>query len=204
MAGGEGVAWWLPVLTGLLGLTPTLVAAIRNRRVEARESAEDEQSAFVERPILRARIMQQDDLIAELRLEIRARDEQLRRLPTYLVERELASLNGFAKFFDMFEECIAAFTSDDSGTCMYINAALRNGLGGRPNSDFIGLAWANLVHPDDMKRTRAAEASAWANDIMNFKNRWLHTDGKYRWLNWNCRRYTGEGFTLCKIDVLEG
>ncbi|NVD43518.1 PAS domain-containing sensor histidine kinase [Qipengyuania atrilutea] len=44
-----------------------------------------------------------------------------------------------------------------------------------------------FLHPDDMLRTQEAFAAIQEGQpILQFKNRYRHKDGTYRWLSWNC------------------
>jgi PAS domain S-box-containing protein len=45
----------------------------------------------------------------------------------------------------------------------------------------------NFIHPDDIPRTEEAfESIKLGNPVLQFRNRYRHKDGTYRWLSWNC------------------
>ncbi|WP_017932506.1 PAS domain-containing sensor histidine kinase [Robiginitomaculum antarcticum] len=44
----------------------------------------------------------------------------------------------------------------------------------------------DFLHPDDIETTQAAFVAVQSGEpVLNFKNRYRHTDGSYRWLSWN-------------------
>ncbi|MCR8825043.1 PAS domain-containing sensor histidine kinase [Pseudosulfitobacter koreensis] len=61
----------------------------------------------------------------------------------------------------------------------------------------------DLLHPDDVERTaQAFETIQTGRPIMGFENRYLHRDGSFRWLSWNCVP-EGDRFFCSARDVTE-
>lgn len=75
---------------------------------------------------------------------------------------------------------------------------------GWSEEELIGRPYVELVHPDDIERTRdegrAFENRAYAVEL--FENRYRTKDGSYRWLQWNAMRVEEE--ILCRVrDVTD-
>jgi PAS domain S-box-containing protein len=70
------------------------------------------------------------------------------------------------------------------------NPAWQRVLGWTPD-DLAQKAFIELVHPDDVERTRAESAAEWNGEPTTrtgFENRLLRSDGTYRWIEWTSQR----------------
>ncbi|HWH94170.1 MAG TPA: nitrate- and nitrite sensing domain-containing protein [Baekduia sp.] len=74
-----------------------------------------------------------------------------------------------------------------------VNPAFERTLGF--TSDVIlSRPFADLIHPDDRERTQQAMAAlARGDEVVQFENRFQHSDGSYRWLQWSSRAVPEEG-----------
>ena len=77
------------------------------------------------------------------------------------------------------------FVSPADGRLRSINPAWAAILGWS-ETDLVGLHFTDLLHEDDLSRSRAALARIAQSGVMtNLENRWRCQDGGYRWLSWN-------------------
>lgn len=89
-----------------------------------------------------------------------------------------------------------------SGKFENTNPAWYNTLGWRAY-DIETKQFFDFIHPDDVARTEHAfELIQNGKPIMGFENRYLHRDGSYRWLSWNCVP-EGDRFFCSARDVTE-
>lgn len=65
-----------------------------------------------------------------------------------------------------------------------INPAWTSHLG-YAQKDLLGMSVSDLVHPDDLEMTQALERHMKAGAVVQFENRYKHSDGTYRWVSWN-------------------
>jgi len=81
---------------------------------------------------------------------------------------------------------------DFEGRFVEVNPAAGQVLG-VGEGELLGTPFLELVHPADMKDTRAALASlAEGRPVTGFENRHRYTDGSWRWLLWNAAADTRE------------
>ncbi|WP_328870559.1 PAS domain S-box protein [Streptomyces sp. NBC_00287] len=111
-------------------------------------------------------------------------------------ERELASI--FHLSPDLL--CIAGL----DGYFKRVNPAFEQTLG-YAAEELLARPWPELVHPEDLPRTRAVFARlAKGADIAEFENRVLRADGTECWLQWSARPVLGEGLLYAAArDVTE-
>lgn len=92
-----------------------------------------------------------------------------------------SALNRFLTLsFDLF--CI----TQRNGYFQQINPAWENVLGWT-GSDLLNIHWFELVHPDDVELTLDTEKLYklyCQNSLVEYKNRYRHKNGSYRWLSW--------------------
>jgi PAS domain S-box-containing protein len=89
---------------------------------------------------------------------------------------------------DLF--CIAGF----DGFFKRVNPAFEQTLG-YSSQELLSRPFLELVHPDDLQRSRDVLAAALrGNDVIGFDNRVVCADGSVRWLEWNTRTIPDEGF----------
>ncbi len=78
--------------------------------------------------------------------------------------------------------CVAGF----DGCFKQVNPAVTEILGWT-TEEFLSKPWTDLVHPDDHEKTRAAGRRLLSGvPLYCYENRYLHKDGSYRWISWNC------------------
>ena len=67
----------------------------------------------------------------------------------------------------------------------FVSKSITSLLGFEP-ADFIGRSgakfWESHVHPDDLPKYRANMVALWRDGHQTFEYRFLHKDGKYRWI----------------------
>ena len=67
----------------------------------------------------------------------------------------------------------------------FVSKSVTSLLGFEP-ADFIGRSgavfWESHVHPDDLPKYRANMAALWRDGHQTYEYRFLHKDGKYRWI----------------------
>ena len=67
----------------------------------------------------------------------------------------------------------------------FVSESITSLLGFGPE-DFIGTSgeefWKNHVHPDDLPKYRANMTALWRDGHQTYEYRFLHKDGKYRWI----------------------
>lgn len=188
---------WAQILLALFGGSGVVSTVWSIRRTHAQDAGD----LFDEVPKIRARAIAAEERCEELDREVKKLREQVLRVPVALMAGRLEDLNGLAKWFDGFTEPIVASSSEQGGSLIYVNPAFCAALS-RDKAELLGLAWRALLHPVDARRTRAVEAAAHYEPARNFGNRFLHGDGRYRPLVWNCDVYT-RGLTLCRVEVME-
>ncbi len=96
--------------------------------------------------------------------------------------------------------CVAGF----DGRFKQVNPAVTEILGWT-SQEFLSKPWTELVHPDDHEKTRAAGRRLLSGvPLYSYENRYLHKDGTYRWISWNCFPIPDERTTFAVArDVTE-
>jgi PAS domain S-box-containing protein len=88
------------------------------------------------------------------------------------------------RFFDMSVD-ILAIASVSDGRWRRVSAAMTETLGWS-ESELLGAPFLDMVHPDDLERSRDAVASlAAGRPLAAFEHRVRCRDGGYRWITWN-------------------
>ncbi|MFD1787552.1 PAS domain S-box protein [Sphingomonas floccifaciens] len=64
-----------------------------------------------------------------------------------------------------------------------VNPAWSQILGWR-SEDLVGRAYLDFIHPDDHPSSEGALATASAEDLPAYENRYRHRDGSFRWISW--------------------
>jgi PAS domain S-box-containing protein len=96
-----------------------------------------------------------------------------------LAERELADI--FHLSLDLL--CI----SGKDGYFKRVNPAFERTLG-YSSDELVSRPFIDFVHPDDRAETDAAQRSlVRGDDIVQFENRYVRSDGNVRWLQWSAR-----------------
>ncbi len=102
-----------------------------------------------------------------------------------LAERELADI--FNLSLDLL--CI----SGKDGYFKRVNPAFERTLG-YSSDELTSRPFIDFVHPDDRANTEVAQTSlVRGDDIVQFENRYLRSDGNVRWLQWSARSVPDEG-----------
>ena len=100
-------------------------------------------------------------------------------------ERELADI--FNLSLDLL--CI----SDKDGYFKRVNPAFERTLG-YSSDELTSRPFIDFVHPDDRANTAVAQSSlVRGDDIVQFENRYVRSDGNARWLQWSARSVPDEG-----------
>ncbi len=113
-----------------------------------------------------------------------------------LAERELADI--FNLSLDLL--CI----SGKDGYFKRVNPAFERTLG-YSGDELTSRPFIDFVHPDDRANTEVAQTSlVRGDDIVQFENRYLRSDGNVRWLQWSARSVPDEGLMYAAArDVSE-
>jgi PAS domain S-box-containing protein len=102
-----------------------------------------------------------------------------------LAERELADI--FHLSLDLL--CI----SGKDGYFKRVNPAFERTLG-YSSDELVSRPFIDFVHPDDRAETEVAQSSlVRGDDIVQFENRYVRSDGNVRWLQWSARSVPDEG-----------
>ena len=115
--------------------------------------------------------------------ELSALNQQLERL----VDDRTAELNRSEKRLQYLITSSPAILFScqvsDGFPATYVSPNIREFLG-YPAVDFLTVPefWAQRLHPDDRARTLSAMASTLVHGSVSYEYRFLHADGRYRWL----------------------
>ena len=87
------------------------------------------------------------------------------------------------RFFDVSLDLLA--TADARGYFIRLNPAWTTVLG-YDLAELTGRPYVDFVHPDDREATNREVTRQTENgqSVLNFRNRYRHRDGRYRWLEW--------------------
>lgn len=78
-----------------------------------------------------------------------------------------------------------ACITDTAGTVTSVNPAWRDVLGWT-RREIVGRSIFELVHPDDVARTRLdLQQIVDGRTLLDRRNRWPHVDGGWRWISWS-------------------
>ncbi|MGF1573845.1 MAG: response regulator [Sumerlaeia bacterium] len=119
-------------------------------------------------------------MIRSISMILHAKLEQQKQQITYssLIQRALDLELYFTSGLDLF--CIA----DVSGKFRKLNQEWTRTLGYELN-ELEGKHFFDFIHPDDLHSTANAVSKLTGNEsILNFKNRYRHKNGTYRWMEW--------------------
>lgn len=97
---------------------------------------------------------------------------------------------------------VMLWMGDESGRCVYLNAAKRDFWGVEPG-DLDGFDWGTTIHPDDREATAAVLADAMARHVpFSVEARYRRKEGCYRLLHTQAQpRFGGNGEFLGMIGV---
>ncbi|WP_020652744.1 PAS domain S-box protein [Massilia niastensis] len=99
-------------------------------------------------------------------------------------------------FFTLSPDLLAI--ANTQGYFLQVNPAWTEVLGWAPE-ELTSRPYSDLVHPDDVARTREAiEAARAAGISTGFRNRYRHAAGGYRWFEWSSRA-DGHGLLYCSV-----
>jgi PAS domain S-box-containing protein len=99
------------------------------------------------------------------------------------------------EFFELSIDPLSIIDFD--GEFKRVNASFLRMLGYTKPELFSRTA-LDLVHPDDVERTRAALAQlAEGHDVVGFEGRIICADGSVRWLEWNAQSMAERGVVCC-------
>src|ERR1700694_873150 len=87
------------------------------------------------------------------------------------------------RFFNLSLDLLAVIRRD--GVFERVNPAWEKTLGFTLD-ELVGTSCFDLIHPDDIERTRAlGERMVRGEPLTGFENRYRCKDGSYRWLHWS-------------------
>src|SRR3954467_8410024 len=113
-----------------------------------------------------------------------ARTPQVARLESELEE-----------FFDLSIDPLSIIDFD--GEFKRVNASFLR-LSGYTKPELLSGTALDIVHPDDVERTREALAQlAEGHDVVGFEGRIICADGSVRWLEWNAQAMPQRGVAYC-------
>ncbi|MCU0545905.1 MAG: PAS domain S-box protein [Oscillatoriaceae cyanobacterium Prado104] len=113
-----------------------------------------------------------DGLVMDV-TELKQTQQERDRL--FSISLDLLSISGFDGYFKR------------------LNPAWENSLG-YSRAEFLARPLIEFVHPEDRENTRATlETLKLGNPVINLENRYLCTDGSYKWLSWTASPFAEEG-----------
>jgi PAS domain S-box-containing protein len=107
------------------------------------------------------------------------------------------------RIFDVSLDLLCVVGLSD-GYFKRVNPGFERALG-YSSSELLSRPFLEFVHPDDRQRTgEAFDTHRTGHDVVQFENRYLHSDGSVRWLQWSGRAVLGEGLVYAVArDVTE-
>ena len=122
-------------------------------------------------------------------------DRRVALLFTDISTRKRAELER-DRFFELSLDLIAIASTAD-GTWRRVNPAFGRILGWSA-SDLVSRPFLDIVHPDDLDRSRRATAElAGGSPLDAFEHRVRCKDGSHRWIAWTTAPYAAEGLIYC-------
>jgi diguanylate cyclase (GGDEF)-like protein/PAS domain S-box-containing protein len=106
----------------------------------------------------------------------------------------------FERIFDLSGELLCVI--EPGNTFGRVSSGWEAQLGWSPE-ELVGRRCIELLHPDDLERTRADSAVVFESELIAFENRYRHKDGSWRWLAWNARRFEDGRIYAVARDVTE-
>jgi diguanylate cyclase (GGDEF)-like protein/PAS domain S-box-containing protein len=105
-------------------------------------------------------------------------------LTNAIVARRTKADQRARRFFDLSQDMLC--TANLEGYFVELNAAWRDCLG-YSDEELRAAPFLELVHPDDLERTKAETAGLFEGNgaIAGFENRYLAKDGTWHWLRWS-------------------
>jgi PAS domain S-box-containing protein len=95
------------------------------------------------------------------------------------------------RIFDLSPDLLGVAGLD--GYFKQVNPAFERALG-FTSEQLLSRPFLDFIHPDDRARSRyAVQALAGGEDVIQFENRYVCSDGSWRWLEWSTRPLTKEG-----------
>jgi PAS domain S-box-containing protein len=93
------------------------------------------------------------------------------------------------RIFDMSLDLLCVVDAD--GHLRQVNPAFQTMLG-YPGLELGSRRFADFIHPEDRARSRAAfDTLSDGNDLLEYENRWVLSDGSERWVQWSARADQG-------------
>jgi PAS domain S-box-containing protein len=99
---------------------------------------------------------------------------------------------------DQSTDLFSISTLEEGGKLVWVNEAWSKSLG-YTREEILEMGWEALVHPEDLERSRLAEATAWSG-IVEIVNRYRMKVGSWVILRWYAAKYK-EGFSLALARV---
>jgi PAS domain S-box-containing protein len=98
------------------------------------------------------------------------------------------------RIFDLSPDLLGVAGVD--GYFKRVNPAFERALG-YTSEQLLARPLFDFIHPDDRARSRYAfQALAGGKQVMQFENRYVCSDGSWRWLEWSTRPLTEEGLVF--------
>jgi PAS domain S-box-containing protein len=98
------------------------------------------------------------------------------------------------RIFDLSPDLLGVAGLD--GYFKRVNPAFERALG-YTSEQLLARPLFDFIHPDDRERSRyALQSLAGGEEVMQFENRYVCSDGSWRWLEWSTRPLTKEGLVF--------
>lgn len=174
---------------------PGIVVADQQRQIKYEQ--EQRRALATERDQLRRHAAEVEQL--------RTENAQLRTVAGRL---SLAAIRGLrtdalADAWDYAQDGIVIGESRSGGTWLFVNRAFADALGYGRN-EILDMGWQQLLHPDDQKRARQIEGSAWIGRVSGpvFRlRRSTAAGGGWVQMRWYCTIYDAQGNAFCIVRI---
>jgi len=98
------------------------------------------------------------------------------------------------RIFDLSPDLLGVAGLD--GYFKQVNPAFERALG-YTSHELLSRPFFDFIHPEDRERSQYAfQALAGGRDVIQFENRYVCSDGSWRWLEWSTRPLTKEGIVF--------
>jgi PAS domain S-box-containing protein len=134
-------------------------------------------------------------MLTTLSYLLAASQRQIESLHSQLAEKTQQTENELQVTLALSRDMVVVL--DVEGKILSISPACEATLGYSPE-ELVGRHTADLIHPDDRRRSAGARQDLLATGgLIRFESRYLHKNGQEEWLEWHAGRFEGESIIRC-------